>query len=145
MTSNKTEPSNPVDTDNTWQWSITRRLVISYTLSAFIMLAVTAVFVNWTTHDTLIRSENDHMNDRIRVFRAIIESRPDFVDVIRHDLEWEGAYVTHPEYYARILDARCNTLVETSRMEEFIPNQHFPVQCNEGKVVQQQGRPVKTM
>lgn len=127
-----------------WRWSITRRLVVSYTLSALLMLAFTAVFVNWTTQDTLLRSENDHINDRIRVIRAIIESRPDFIDVIRNNIEWEGAYVTFPEYYVRVLDSRCTTLVETPRMAEFIPNQGFPIPCAEGKGLQHQGRTVKT-
>ena len=30
------------------RWSITQRLVVTYTLLAFAMLAITAVFLNWT-------------------------------------------------------------------------------------------------
>lgn len=140
MFSNKTKHSGQGGVGNTWRWSITRRLVFSYTLSAFVMLVVTAVFLNWTIHDTLVKAENDYISDRIRVFRAIIESRPDFVDVIRRDIEWEGAYVKFPEYYARILDTHCRTLVETPRMDEFIPTQRFPAPCEVGKEVQRPAR-----
>ena len=143
MSSNNDEHSSQGRAGNIWRWSITRRLVISYALSAFVMLAITAVYVNWTNRDTLLRAENDHIDDRIRVFRAIIESRPDFIDVIRRNLEWEGAYVTSPEYYARILDTRCRTLVETRHMEEFIPSQRFPGSCESENALQNQDRPEK--
>lgn len=138
MSTNKAEPSNPDGAANPWRWSIARRLVISYTLSAIVMLAVTAVFLNWTIHDTLVKAENDYINDRIRVFRAIIESHHDFLDVIKQNIEWEGAYVTFPEYYARIQDTHCRTLVETPRMDEFIPSQRFPAPCELGKEIQNQ-------
>ncbi len=145
MPSNKTEHSGQDSAGNTWRWSITRRLVISYTLSAFAMLAITAGFLNWTIRDTLLKAENDYINDRIRVFRAIIETRPDFIEVIRHNIESEGAYVTFPEYYVRILDTQCRTLVETRSMDEFIPSNSFPGSCESEKVVQNQGRTEKTI
>lgn len=145
MSSKNAEPSNPADGVKPWRWSIARRVVIAYTLSALAMLAITAAFVNWTINDTLLKAETDYINDRIRVFRAIIESRPDFINVIRQDIEWEGAYVTHPKYYARIQDTQCRTLVETPRMDELIPSQRFPAACESGKVVQNQARPEKNI
>ena len=145
MPSKNAEQASQAGTANTWRWSITRRLVISYTLSAIIMLAITAVFLNWTIHDTLVKAENDYINDRVRVFRAIIESRPDFIEVIRRDIEWEGAYVKFPEYYARILDTHCRTLVETPSMDKFIPYQQFPAPCEIGKDVQNQSRQEKNI
>jgi len=123
-----------------WRWSIARRLVVSYTLSAFAMLAIAAVFVNWTINDTLLKAENDYINDRIRVFRAIIETRPDYIDVIRQDIEWEGAYVKFPEYYVRILDAQCRTLVETPRMDTLISAGQFPAKCGQGEEMKGQAQ-----
>jgi two-component system, OmpR family, heavy metal sensor histidine kinase CusS len=130
---------------NSWRWSISRRLILSYTLSACVMLAITFAFLNWTIRDTLITAENDYINDRIRVFRAIIESRSDYIDVIRHDIEWEGAYVTFPEYYARIQDTHCSTLVETPGMFDLIPPHQFPAACELGKEIQNQSVPEKSI
>jgi two-component system heavy metal sensor histidine kinase CusS len=140
MSSNKVENPGQDGSGKTWRWSITRRLVFSYTLSAFVMLVITAVFLNWAIHNTLVKAENDNIDDRIRVFRAIIESRPDFVDVIRQDIEWEDAYVKFPEYYVRILDSQCHTLVETPRMDELISARQFPAQCVPGEVIKDQAR-----
>lgn len=145
MSFNDAEHTTPAGAPKTWRWSITRRLVLSFTLSAIAMLAVTALFLNWTINDTLLTVENDYINDRIRVFRAITETRSDFITVIEHDLEWEGAYVTFPEYYARILDSQCSTLVETPRMKEFLPTQSFPVSCDEGKGLKNQVRAEKNI
>jgi two-component system heavy metal sensor histidine kinase CusS len=128
-----------------WRWSIARRLVVSYTLSALGMLAIVAGFVNWTINDTLLKAENDYINDRIRVFRAIIETRPDFIDVIRQDIEWEGAYVKFPEYYVRILDAQCRTLVETPRMNALLSAGQFPAKCVPGEEVKDQAQAGKNI
>lgn len=145
MSLNKNEQPGQGGAGKTWRWSITRRLVFAYTISAFVMLVITAAFLNWAIHDTLIKAENDNIDDRIRVFRAIIESRPDFIDVIRSNIEWEGAYVKFPEYYARILDAQCNTLVETPRMDEFISTGQFPAQCGSGEEIKGQVRSGKNI
>ncbi len=145
MPSNNAEHSSQSSTGNTWRWSIARRLVISYTLSAIIMFAITYAFLSWTMNDTLVKAETDYIDDRIRVFRAIIESRPDFVDVIKQDIEWEGAYVKFPEYYARILDTQCRTLVETPRMDELISTRLFPAPCVVDKEVKIQVRSEKNI
>ena len=108
---------------------MTRRLVFYYSLYAVAMFAITFAFLNWTIRETLVKSENDYLDDRVRVFRAIIESRTDFIDVIKQDIIWEGAYVKFPEYYARIQDSHCRTLVETPKMDEFIPSNLFPDPC----------------
>lgn len=111
------------------RWSITRRLVVTYTLSACAMLAITAIFLNWTLHVSLLKGEKDYIDDRIRVYRAIIEHSPDFGYFIMHDIEWEGAFVKYPQYYARLIDEHCRTIIETAHMNELIPSDRFPDPC----------------
>jgi len=119
----------PFSQDPRRRWSITRRLVVTYTLSAFAMLAITAIFLNWTLHVSLLKGEKDYIDDRIRVYRAIIEHSPDFGYFIMHDIEWEGAFVKHPQYYARLLDEHCRILIETAHMNTIIPPESFPEPC----------------
>ena len=143
MFSKKTGYSPKRETTTPWRWSVTRRLVISYTLSAFAMLVITAMFFNWTVNATLLKGENDYIDDRLHVYRAIIEGRPDFLDVIRQDIKWEGAYVKFPEYYVRILDTQCRTLIETSRMSELIPSRQFFDPCETGTDAQKKARSLR--
>ena len=121
-------------------WSITQRLVLTYTLSAFAMLAITALFVNWTLHNSLLKAEQDYIDDRIRVYRAIIEHSPDFLYFITQDIEWQGSFVKFPQYYARILNERCHTIIETIHMNELIPPTQFPDPCIFGGEEQNQAR-----
>jgi len=124
---------------------MTRRLVFYYSIYAVAMFAITFAFLNWTIRETLVKSENDYLDDRVRVFRAIIESRTDFIDVIKQDIIWEGAYVKYPEYYARIQDSHCRTLVETPKMDEFIPPNLFPDPCIFENAVQHNSWPEKNI
>jgi len=127
------------------RWSITRRLVVTYTLSAFAMLAISAVFLTWTLHVSLLKGEKDYIDDRIRVYQAIIEHSPDFGYFIMHDIEWEGAFVKYPQYYARLLDDRCRTIIETAHMNELIPPENFPDPCVFNIETQKRSRSVKNV
>lgn len=116
------------------RWSITQRLVFTYTLSAFAMLAITAIFLNWTLHSFLLKAQRDYIDDRIRVYRAIIEHSPNYIYYIMQDIEWQGSFVQYPQYYARLLNDKCHIIIETARMNELIPPERFPDACNFKKV-----------
>ena len=111
------------------RWSITQRLVVTYTLSAIAMLAITAVFLNWTLHSSLLKAERDYIDDRIRVYRAIIEHSPDFLYFVLQDIEWQGSFVKFPQYYSRLLNDKCHIIIETAHMNELIPPEIFPGSC----------------
>lgn len=127
------------------RWSITRRLVVTYTLSAFAMLAISAVFLNWALHVSLMKGEKDYIDDRIRVYQAIIEHSPDFGYFIMHDIEWEGAFVKYPQYYARLLDEQSRTIIETAHMNELIPPENFPVPSEFNIGTQKRSQSVKNV
>lgn len=127
------------------KWSITQRLIVTYTASAIAMLAVTAVFLNWTLHSSLLKAEQDYIDDRIRVYRAIIEHSPDFLYFIMQDIEWQGSFVKYPQYYARILNEKCHTIIETIHMSELIPANRFPQPCLFGNAEQEQARARKNV
>ncbi len=111
------------------RWSITQRLVVTYTLSAVAMLAITAIFLNWTLHSSLHKAEQDYIDDRIRVYRGIIEHSPEFLFFIMQDIEWQGSFVKYPQYYARLLNDQCHIMIETAHMNKLIPVESFPDAC----------------
>ena len=102
------------------RWSITGRLAFLYTLSALVTLGVIAIFFIWAMRDSMYREESDFLNDRLRVYGSIIESQPNHLQIIRRDIDWEGAYVAFPEYYTRIV-AGSTTILETPGMARLIP------------------------
>lgn len=106
-------------------WSITRRLVVSYTGSAFLMLVITTGFFYWTERVSLAHVEKKFIADRLRVYHAIVESRRDFVAIIRDDIEWEGSNARYPQYYIRLTGEEGKTLVETPGMAAILPGTWF--------------------
>ncbi len=127
MSSKNVEQKSPAKPRR--RWSITQRLVVTYTLSAFAMLAITAIFLNWTLHSSLLKAERDYIDDRIRVYRAIIEHSPDFLFFILQDIEWQGSFVKYPQYYARLVNDQCHIVIETAHMNKLIPPESFPDAC----------------
>ena len=127
MSSKNGEQAPPPEPQH--RWSITQRLVATYTLSAFAMLAITAVFLNWSLHSSLLKAERDYIDDRIRVYRAVIEHSPDFLYFILQDIEWQGSFVKFPQYYSRLLNDKCHIIIETAHMNKLIPPDRFPDPC----------------
>jgi two-component system heavy metal sensor histidine kinase CusS len=127
------------------RWSITSRLIVIYTLSAIAMLAITAVYHNWSLHSSLLKAERDYINDRIRVYRAVIEHSPDFLFFILQDIEWQGSFVTYPQYNARLLNDKCHIIIETAHMNTLIPPDRFPDACVDNKEPQERPRSDKNI
>ncbi|HEY6007620.1 MAG TPA: heavy metal sensor histidine kinase [Geobacteraceae bacterium] len=114
------------------RWSITGRLAFLYTLSAIVTLVAVAILLAWSLHDSMSSEENDFLNDRLRVYRSILESQPDHLRIIHRDIDWEGAYVKRPEYYARITTAEGKTILETPGMSEVLPVSWFLPPSSQG-------------
>ena len=125
------------------RWSITQRLVVTYTLSAIAMLAITAVFLNWALHSSLLKSEQNYIEDRIRVYRGVIEHSPDFLYFIQQDIEWQTSFVSFPQYYSRLLSEKCHIIIETAHMNELIPPEIFPGSCSTNNGTKDPARSVK--
>lgn len=126
MSSKESEHPEECGTLKTCRLSITMRLVLAYALSAISLLLISTAFLHSTVNSVLETAESNYIDDRYHVFRAVIETQPDFVDVIKQVIEWEGVYATFPEYYARIQSRNSGVLIETLDMEKLIPTDKFP-------------------
>ncbi len=105
--------------------SITGRLAFLYTLSAIVTLAIGAGYVSWSLRSAIFKAQNDFIDDRLHVYRSILRSQSQNLDVIRKEIEWEGAYAYHPENFIRIIDKNGNVIVETSGMQHILPPDKF--------------------
>jgi two-component system heavy metal sensor histidine kinase CusS len=109
--------------------SISARLATSFTLSAFVMLAIfTAI-----QHSILIRTvewdEKQVVLDRIMMLETALRVYGDNHLVLDHEVNLEGgAYWPEQQYvqYSRIQDENGRTIIETSGMEEMLPAALFP-------------------
>ncbi len=121
MFSKRADPAQPP----LKHWSITTRLAFLYTLSALVTLVSVALFLCWSLRDTMMREESDFLSERLRVYRSILENQPSHLDIIRNDIDWEGAYADLPEYYTRVLTDSGRILLETPGMIRAVPVESF--------------------
>ena len=108
--------------------SITKRLTVLYVVSAFILLATSAVFLDWVLVNDLEREDHQFLASQIQNLRVLLHHDPENINAWKEELEREtiasaSAFV---KYYVRILNDGSQTLVETPGMKELISSLSFP-------------------
>jgi two-component system heavy metal sensor histidine kinase CusS len=109
--------------------SISARLAIAYTLSAFIMLAIITFIQYRILIQGLEWDETQIVLDKIKMFEATLRIHGDNHAFLDHEVNLEGGeYWPGQQYsiYSRILDDTGSTIIETEGMEQLIPTSSFP-------------------
>ncbi|MGH7454476.1 MAG: HAMP domain-containing protein, partial [bacterium] len=107
-------------------WSITLRLTILYSLVTSIVLVSVSGILYWVLARNLAREDNQFLVDKIYVLRTILQERPESIDALKEEVEWEVAARRFEKYYTRILDEQGQVLIETPGMEEIVAPSMFP-------------------
>jgi two-component system heavy metal sensor histidine kinase CusS len=108
--------------------SITKRLTVLYVVSAFILLATSAVFLDWVLVNDLEKEDHQFLALQTQNLRVLLQQNPENIPAWREELAREtiasaSAFI---KYYVRILDDHGQTLVETPEIRELIPSSSFP-------------------
>lgn len=90
------------------------------------MLFSASKLIDLVLHSSLSIEENEFIYSRLHSLRAIIEQRKDYSEIIRSDIEWEAAYVSHPASYIRIIGENQQVIVQTPGMDKYIPADWIP-------------------
>lgn len=106
--------------------SIKTKLVVSIILVSTVISYVMYEMTHSSLHTSLSRVENDYIYERLHMIRAIISEKPDYLAIIKQDIEWEGENIRFPNYYLRFIDESGRVLIETPGMGETIPVQWIP-------------------
>lgn len=108
-------------------WSITARLTLLYTLSAFGLLFLVTEFFYWSLVGNLRSEDHQFLTDKIQVLRVILRERSDDIEPLEEEVKWEGSARRFAKYYSRILDDENHNLMETPGMGSIIPVEAFSV------------------
>jgi two-component system, OmpR family, heavy metal sensor histidine kinase CusS len=126
--------------------SITKRLTVLYAVSAFILLAISAVFLDWILISDMEKEDNQFLASEVQSLRILLHEHPDDINAWKKDIEREtiASASVFIKYYVRILDEEGRVLVETPGMKIFMAPSSFPIPLKsfnpEIKVVKQKGR-----
>lgn len=109
--------------------SISARLATSFTLSAFIMLAIFAAIQYSILIQQVEWDEKQVVLDRVNMLETALRVYGDNHLVLDHEVNLEGgAYWPEQQYvqYSRIQDENGETIIETPGMEDILPAALFP-------------------
>lgn len=114
---NKLNPYHPR------QWSITFRLTMLYTLTAFCILVITALALYWIFTARLEKDNVQFLKNNILIVQELIQKHETDIPVGLH----EEVVIEPPlnNYYTRILDENGKTIIETPDMQKLIPSDVF--------------------
>ncbi len=108
--------------------SITKRLTILYAVSAFILLAISSIFLDWILISNMEREDNQFLVSEMQGLSILLQEHPDDINTWRGEIEREALASTSAfiKYYMRILDEDGKPLIETPGMKEIVKPSSFP-------------------
>ncbi len=105
------------------RWSITSQLAWIYTLSSFIILALTVLAIYWIFTTRLENENNQFLQNKVFILQKLLHAKPATVANLTQEVVVEPP-IYH--YYARVLDATGNIIIETPGMQKVAPVGIFP-------------------
>ncbi|MBI2319199.1 MAG: heavy metal sensor histidine kinase [Betaproteobacteria bacterium] len=107
--------------------SITARLTLLYSASAFVTLLVGTVLLYWILMSGLERADFFFVLDKVNRLEWALQQRdPSFV---RREVNWETRPEGHSDshtFYTRIFDGEGRLFMETPNMSAVLPSERFP-------------------
>src|SRR5471032_1708039 len=109
--------------------SITARLAVLYTASAYIMLLATTAFLYWVLIHGMERDDFYFVVDKVHRLEWAVQHHADDLGFLDHEVKWEGGpheLKQSHTFYSRILDDQGRLVVETAGMATVVPSAQFP-------------------
>lgn len=96
--------------------SITSKLALAYSLSIFITLLLSSLYLYWVLTNNMRASTEEFLQGEVNVIEHIL-NKPHFdINALKEELYWEPKELDY-RYYARVTNAQGVTLIETPQMQ----------------------------
>lgn len=107
-------------------WSLANRLTRHYVMSAAVILGLAVYVLHWTIEESLDARDRAQVLSKVQVLQTLLREHFDKPEILISEIEHEAAENQALKYYLRILDARGETLLETTGMKDVLPPAIFP-------------------
>lgn len=114
-------------------WSLGARLTVWYASSAFIIVFAATGILYLALVVNLDREDDQFLVDEIHILQSLIADRPQYVDAIKQEVEWESAARLYARVYVRLLGDDGRPLAETPGMNRTLPARLFPTALTLGR------------
>jgi two-component system, OmpR family, heavy metal sensor histidine kinase CusS len=108
-------------------WSISKRLVGLFTLAAFVVLAVSCLFLDFALKSDMEQEDRQFVTAKMQSLRILLREYPGNVVAWKSEIEREtfSAASAFLQYYVRILGEDGAAIVETTGMDQVAAPQMF--------------------
>ena len=108
-------------------WPISRRLTVLYAFSLFLLLGISASFLDWVLRTDLRHDSSLFLAAEMQNLRTLMRQRPTDISAWREEAEREVASLPgYARYYIRIVDEYGRTVIETPGMRDMVDTKAFP-------------------
>lgn len=94
-------------------WSIAARLALWYTGATFVLVAVATGLLYWVLITNVDREDDQFLVDTVQIMRALIRERPNDVNALQQEVDWEGTARRYARVFVRVLDENGRLIIET--------------------------------
>ena len=101
--------------------SIARRLTWLYGWTTLAIFALAAGLLYWDLKSNLEEHAQALLAAKVNILRIILRERPNDLEALREEVEWESAARRDSKYYTRLTDGAGQLLMITPGMEALIP------------------------
>ncbi len=126
MSSRSAEAGRPTARLSPRAWSITVRLTVLYTLSAFAMLFLATAFLHWFYSSKLEWEDSEFLAQRIQVMRAMLGHYPGNRQALEAEVAMGSVSPFVEKPYVRVIDYTGRTLIESPGMDPSLIPTVFP-------------------
>jgi two-component system, OmpR family, heavy metal sensor histidine kinase CusS len=108
--------------------SISARLVVFCSLSVFVILLFSSLYLNNILVSNLQKQQYSFLKGEVSVIQHLLRTKPNEPDALKQEVIWEPSALgaNHLHYYCRILSDTHETLLETDGMKKAAPLDLFP-------------------
>jgi two-component system, OmpR family, heavy metal sensor histidine kinase CusS len=108
-------------------WPLGRRLTVLYACALFLLLALSAGFLDWVLRTDLRHDTNQFLVAELQSLQSLMRQRPGDFQAWRDEVEREAASLPgYARYYVRILDDLGQIIAESPGMRNIVISEDFP-------------------
>lgn len=108
-------------------WSLAASLTLWYTASTFLIVLAATTILYWALVTNLDRQDDQFLADEVHIIENVLAERPEYLDALRQEVEWEPQARRYAKVFERLLDGEGKIIVETPKMAERLPVEIFPI------------------
>lgn len=121
------KPETPRPQRSRKVWSLTRRLIVFYSIATAILLLSAAWLLDWGLRRSLEVQDRQLLASKVKVMRLLLAQHASRPEMLESEVVHEASETEGLRYYLRVLDRDGRVLIESPDMAKVLPASVFAV------------------